>query len=399
MRRAIAPTSFLATIALLACSSWLPANRLASGQGKGGEVIAKPTPTPKKATTTKKTPPARTTGNSKTSRPAKSATAAEMIFWNSIKDSTNPDDFKEYLKKYPNGEFAGLARNRLNAMELAAKEAASKEEAARKEEAKRKEDEAAKKRPGAVVKNSIGMELVYVPAGSFMMGSENESLYEAPIHRVTIGNGFYMGRYEVTQAQWQQVMGNNPSGFKGCDRCPVEGVSWEHAREFIQRLNARGDGYTYRLPTEAEWEYACRAGTTTKFAFGDSLSSEQANFDGDSPYPPGASKGVYRRKTMPVGSFQPNAWGLYDMHGNVSEWCEDWFHDNYNGAPTDGSAWLSRGEHKYLSEGGPKYRVVRGGGYFSSGLFVTSSNRNTLAATDTTCCVLGFRVVTVVRTQ
>jgi serine/threonine-protein kinase len=170
--------------------------------------------------------------------------------------------------------------------------------------------------------NSIGMEMVYVPAGSFIMGSENGDSDEKPMHRVTISSGFYMGRYEVTQAQWQAVMGTNPSDFKGCDNCPVEQVSWDDAQEFIRQMNARGDGYTYRLPTEAEWEYACRAGTTTAFAYGDLLSSEQANFDGKHPYG-GASKGVYRQKTTLVGSFQPNAFGLYDMHGNVWEWCQD----------------------------------------------------------------------------
>src|SRR5205085_11701074 len=180
-------------------------------------------------------------------------------------------------------------------------------------------------RPGGrpqQMQSRAGVEFVWILAGSFMMGSENGDSDEKPAHRVTISEGFYMGKYEVTQAQWQAVMGNNPSNFKGCDNCPVEQVSWDDAVSFIAKLNAQNDGYTYRLPTEAEWEYACRAGTTTAFAFGDSLSSEQANFDGDYPYG-GAPKGVYRQKTTSVGRFQPNAWGLYDMHGNVWEWCED----------------------------------------------------------------------------
>src|SRR5205823_8267237 len=140
---------------------------------------------------------------------------------------------------------------------------------------------------------------------------------------------------------------------------------------------------------EAEWEYACRAGTTTAFSFGDSLSSEQANFDGNYPYG-GAPKGVYRQKTVAVGSFQPNGFGLYDMHGNVWEWCEDWYHDSYNGAPTDGSAWLSGGEQKY--------RVLRGGSWGYHAYYLRSAGRNgyTPAFRDDT---YGFRVVASARTQ
>lgn len=216
---------------------------------------------------------------------------------------------------------------------------------------------------GTVERNSLGMEFVYVPAGSFKMGSERIMLGEDPVHQVTIPNGFYMGRYEVTQAQWRAVMGNNPSTFKGCDQCPVETVSWNDAQVFISKLNARGGNYTYRLPSEAEWEYACRAGTTTEFAFGDSLSSEQANFNGIYPYGD-APEGVNRRKTMPVGSFQSNAWGLYDMHGNVWEWCEDTYYEDYKGAPVDGSVWLSGWG-----------RVFRGGEWSSFGTDLRSARR------------------------
>jgi formylglycine-generating enzyme required for sulfatase activity len=200
--------------------------------------------------------------------------------------------------------------------------------------------------------------MVRISSGVFMMGSPETEEYhykdEGPQHRVRVGS-FYMGKYEVTQAQYRMVMGNSPSEFKG-DNLPVENVSWNEAVEFIRRLNGMQSAYTYRLPTEAEWEYACRAGTTTPFAFGSSLSSNQANFDGSRPYG-GASKGVYRLKTTRVGSFQPNAWGLYDMHGNVMEWCEDVWHEDYIGAPTDGSAWL---------DGGDQSRHVRRGGSWDS---------------------------------
>jgi formylglycine-generating enzyme required for sulfatase activity len=195
--------------------------------------------------------------------------------------------------------------------------------------------------PPQVVKNSIGMEFVWIPPGSFMMGSEKGRDDEKPVHHVTINEGFYMGKYEVTQAQWQAVMGDNPSYFKGCDNCPVENVSWDDAQVFINKLNTQNDGYTYRLPTEAEWEYAARAGTTGDYAGDlDAMAWYEKNSGGE---------------THSVGSKQANAFGLYDIHGNVWEWVEDWYHDSYAGAPRDGSAWLSGGKQKY--------RVLRGGSW------------------------------------
>ena len=186
-----------------------------------------------------------------------------------------------------------------------------------------------------------------------------------------------MGKYEVTQAQWQQVMGDNPSEFKNCDQCPVENMSWDDAQEFIKRLNARNDGYKYRLPTESEWEYACRAGTTGDYA-GDL--DEMAWWGGNAD-----------SKTHPVGQKQPNAFGLYDMHGNVLEWVEDWFHDNYNRAPTDGSAWLSGGEQKF--------RVLRGGSsLYNIALGLRSANRDGYTP-DHRDKDIGFRVVAVARNQ
>jgi len=142
-----------------------------------------------------------------------------------------------------------------------------------------------------------------------------------------------MSKYEVTQAQWVAVMGSNPSEFKGCDNCPVEQVNWNDIQEFLRKLNAL-TGKNYRLPTEAEWEYACRAGTSTPFSTGNNLSTAQANYNGDYPYN-GNAKGVFRQKTTPVGSFSPNAWSLYDMHGNVFEWCSDWYGDYPTAAQTN----------------------------------------------------------------
>ncbi|MCI0464002.1 MAG: SUMF1/EgtB/PvdO family nonheme iron enzyme [Gemmataceae bacterium] len=196
---------------------------------------------------------------------------------------------------------------------------------------------------GPVV-NSIGMKLVRIPAGSFLMGSppgeEDRADDEGPQHKVDMARPFYLGAYEVTQQEYLEVMGANPSHFcatgggrqqvVGVDlgRFPVENVSWEDAVAFCKALSARAAeqkaGRTYRLPTEAEWEYACRAGTAGPFHFGMALSAEQANFDGKRPYGP-APKGAVRRNPVGVGSFPANAWGLYDMHGNVWEWCGDYY--------------------------------------------------------------------------
>ncbi|MGH9847208.1 MAG: SUMF1/EgtB/PvdO family nonheme iron enzyme, partial [Blastocatellia bacterium] len=232
--------------------------------------------------------------------------------------------------------------------------------------------------------NGVKLEMIRVPAGSFQMGSpENEperASDEGPQHRVTV-SGFSIGKFEVTQAQWKAVMGSNPSNFKG-DNLPVENVSWNDAKEFCRKLSQL-TGKQYRLPTEAEWEYAARAGTTTPFAFGSSLSSQQANFDGNSPYG-GAAKGVYRQKTMPVGSFAANAFQLHDMHGNVWEWCEDVWHENYNGAPSDGSSWLSGGDSSS--------RVLRGGSWYNDGWLCRSAVRGRGGPGDRNGNI-GFRVV------
>ena len=237
--------------------------------------------------------------------------------------------------------------------------------------------------------NGTTLDLVTISGGTFTMGSpageEGRDWYgdfddalkgvnvEGPQHQVKIPP-FLMGKYPVTQAQWQAVaalpkverdLKADPASFKGDNR-PVEQVSWDDAVEFCQRLS-KHTGRKYRLPSEAEWEYACRAGTTTPFHFGSTITTDVANYRGtDWEYKgkthPGSygqgPKGEYRQQTTDVGSFSANAFGLYDMHGNVWEWCLDHWHNTYDGAPTDGSAWLSSGESNL--------RLLRGGSWYVS---------------------------------
>lgn len=186
--------------------------------------------------------------------------------------------------------------------------------------------------------NGVKMELVLIPAGTFTMGSNDGYADEKPPHQVTISKPFYLGKYEVTQAQWQAVMGNNPTLFGGGGNLPVEQIGWNECQEFCKKLSAR-TGKAVRLPMEAEWEYACRAGITGKFCFGDNDNGLDAyawyrsNSDG---------------KTHPVGQKKANAWGLYDMHGNVRELCADWY-DKYPGSSAT------------LWGFGKQFRVLRGG--------------------------------------
>jgi len=199
--------------------------------------------------------------------------------------------------------------------------------------------------------NGVTLEMVEIPGGTFIMGSpENEAgrnSNESPEHQVTVPS-FFMGKYQLTQAQYQAIMGSNPSAFKGNNR-PVEQVSWNDAVKFCEKLSQK-TGKNYRLPSEAEWEYACRAGTTTPFYFGESITTDLANYNGYYTYA-SAPKGQYRKQTTDVGSFPPNAFGLYDMHGNVWEWCQDDSINSYNNAPTDGSALTGRSSTKLLRGG------------------------------------------------
>ena len=228
--------------------------------------------------------------------------------------------------------------------------------------------------------DGVKLEMVLIPAGTFMMGSPNsgkDPKHFETYHQVTISKPFYLGKYTVTQAQWLKVTEKNPSLFQG-GQLPVEGISWDDAMGFCVRLKEKF-GESFRLPTEAEWEYACRAGTTTPYHFGDKLNGTQANCDGGFPYGT-TKKGPYLEKTSPVGIYRSNAWGLFDMHGNVWEWCEDWY-DSYPFDPvTD-----PRGPEK------GSFRVSRGGCWSSIGWFCRSALRSWNPPDRRSNC-LGFRL-------
>jgi formylglycine-generating enzyme required for sulfatase activity len=215
--------------------------------------------------------------------------------------------------------------------------------------------------------NAFGMTFVYIPAGTFDMGSPEEEPdrdLDETLHPVTLSRGFYLQESETTQAQWEAVTGENPSRFKACGPdCPVESVSWEMCEAFARRLSELDPERTYRLPTEAEWEYACRAGTRTPYWIGDCLETHQANFNGNYALS-GCTLGVYRETPLPVKSFPPNPWGLYDMHGNVGEWCADRYGDYPGGAVTD-PAGTDIGT----------FRVFRGGSWYANPATCRSANR------------------------
>lgn len=226
-----------------------------------------------------------------------------------------------------------------------------------------------------IMTNSIKMEFLLIPEGEFKMGALPDEKFrygQEPVHIVKIEKAYYLGKYEVTQKQWREVMGNNPSNFKG-DNLPVEKVSWKDVQEFIKKLNEKEETDKYRLPSEAKWEYAARAGTTTHYSFGDNDSdlADYAWYVGNSG-----------DKTHPVGQKQPNPWGLHDMHGNVWEWVQDREH-NYDVSPTDGSAYES---------GSSSYRVFRGGSWLMDAKYCRSAPRQA-TATGIHDFSLGFRLM------
>lgn len=346
----------------------------------------------------------------------------EQIVWDSIKTVTDKASFENYLKEFPKGANAPTARTKLRKLEAGETVEPAKTESKNVEPTK---TEAAEESASAVVKKTVnpkveapktatrgsklknnpaavskfpvrnlpsGMDFVYLPAGSFMMGSSEANVSESfalgrkdygeverawfdnekPQHKVTFADGFWIGKTEVTQAQWTAVMNENPSHNKGCDDCPVERVSWEDAKKFVEKLNAKKDGFEYRLPTESEWEYAARGGTTKILA---GKMDEMAWYNVNS-----------ENQTHPVGTQQPNAFGLYDMHGNVAEWCEDIYTATYDGAPTDGTADTTAGE--------ADLRVLRGGTYNDFPTYLRLARRDKLRV-KIRAIVNGLRVVAI----
>lgn len=244
-----------------------------------------------------------------------------------------------------------------------------------------------------------GIEFAYVPSGSFDMGSADGKGDEKPVHRVTISQGFYLGKTEVTQAQWKAVMSANPSKHQG-DTLPVEQVPWDEVQEFIRRLNAQSNGVVYRLPTEAEWEYACRAGTIGPYAGDLDAMAWYANnsgnriIDADRIWRDDYSNYQNRifdngTQTHAVGTKQANAWGLYDMHGNVSEWCQDRYDVSYySNSPVVDPAGVTTGE----------FRMMRGGSWYNNSPHVSSAARDT-GFQRNRFYMVGFRVVAARRTS
>jgi formylglycine-generating enzyme required for sulfatase activity len=219
--------------------------------------------------------------------------------------------------------------------------------------------------------------MCWIPAGSFNMGSPDNELDrygdEGPVHQVKFSQGFWLGKYEVTQAQWQAVMGSNPaSGYGVGDDYPVYNVSWDGIQEFESALHD-----SFRLPSESEWEYACRAGTATRFYWGDDIDYSEI---GTYAWYAGNSG----NSTHSVGRKIANAWGLHDMIANVGEWCEDWYHDSYNGAPIDGSAW---------GQGSSPYRVLRGNSWNYGSNWDCRSAFRIRFNSDFRLIHFGFRVV------
>ncbi len=242
--------------------------------------------------------------------------------------------------------------------------------------------------------NNVFLDMIYIPGGTFVMGSpedeESREIHEGPQHRVTI-QPFYLSRFPITQAQWRAIaqlpqvnryLNPDPSNFKS-PGLPVEMISWHDAVEFCTRLTQL-TGHNYRLPSEAEWEFACRAGTTTPFHFGETIASNLANYDGSYTYGSG-TEGPYRQQTTPVGSFQvANSFGISDLHGNVWEWCADSWHENYHQAPSDGSIWqMDQSNNR---------RVLRGGAWYCLPGLCRSAQRHWDEA-DHAGSGTGFRVV------
>ena len=311
--------------------------------------------------------------------PAQSTPAAvEIVFWESVRDG-GAAGFEAYLQQYPEGAFAPLARAALRRIEQADKAAETPSSALETQFDTLVETD------GVLVGRDCPEcpEMVVVPAGSYRMGSEDGDSNERPVHEVTIGAPFAVGRYEVTFAEWDACARDEgcPRGEDIADdrwrwgrgRRPVIHVSWDDAQRYVQWLS-RKTGKAYRLPSESEWEYAARAGTQTAYSWGDEIGVNRANC--------GVCGSQWDGKTAPVGSFGANAWDLHDMHGNVYEWVKDCWNFSYAGAPADGRAWRA---------GNCDVRVLRGGSYHGEPSSLRAADR-LRDATGLRNFIIGFRV-------
>ena len=285
--------------------------------------------------------------------------------WAAAKGMNTAVGYDAYLSEYPKGRYAGAARRGIVVTQLAAVPTTAQQPPT-------------SANPHSGFKDCLDCpEMVVIPAGSFMMGSTQGNVTERPWHEVKI-ESFAIGRYEVTQGQWKAAMGYNPSRFLACgENCPVESVSWENVQIFIEKLNAK-TGQSYRLPSEAEWEYACRSGGSHTYCGGDDVN--MMSWYGSGSTPRGNSEG----RTHPVGLMRPNPWGLHDMSGNVYEWTQDCWHDNYSGAPSNGSSWVSDCDSDK--------RVVRGGSWVSFLTEMHSSSRLWFPSRNK-YATIGFRLV------
>jgi formylglycine-generating enzyme required for sulfatase activity len=327
---------------------------------------------------------------------AKPADAVETGFWDSIKNSSAAADFQAYLSAYPNGQFALIARSKLAQLQPKAPErAAARDQAGRQTAAAKPEQSpglagnpaasspasSSPQAPAAPIRDCPSCpELVLIPAGTMMMGSTEGFAFEAPVHEVTISKPFYMGRREVTFDEWDACLREGGCQYRPGDRGqgrglrPASDLDWNDAKAYVAWLS-RKTGKTYRLPTEAEWEYAVRAGTKTAYYWGNAVEKDRANCAGCNSQP--------LNQTVPTGTFPPNGFGLLDMAGNAAEWVEDCWEDSYKSAPKDGSAFVKPDCRE---------RVLRGGSFNNDQRFVRTAARFKYDF-DVRYYTNGFRVV------
>jgi formylglycine-generating enzyme required for sulfatase activity len=316
--------------------------------------------------------------------PTRAADPVELGFWNTIKGSSNSADFKAYLDSYPDGPFAVLARDRLRQIE-ARPEAKPEARPEIRPEAKTEAKQAAPAQPPAAPQSTIRdcsqcPEMISIPPGVFEMGSGEMFDFEAPVHQVSIRKQFYIGRREVTFEEWDACLAEGGCKQKpddrglGRGRRPVTDLHWDDARGYAAWLSQK-TGQTYRLPTESEWEYVARAGSTTTYPWGKTVEKDKANCIGCTSDPV--------KKAIDTGSFKPNAFGVYDMTGNAAEWVEDCWNDSYRGAPADGSAW---------TKPQCRERVLRGGSFNNDPRYLRSAARFKYDH-DVRFYTNGFRVV------